>query len=604
MAKQKVNRRLAAILAADVVGYSRLIRADEEGTLARLKALRGELIDPSITRHDGRIVKTMGDGVLVEFSSVVDAVRNAVEVQQSVAAREADVPEDRRIVFRVGINLGDVVIDGDDIHGDGVNVAARLEGLANPGGICVSGAVYDQVRDRVDLTFEDLGEQEVKNINRPIRVWRWTMDTSATASGPATADKAPPLPDKPSIAVLPFSNMSADPEQEFFADGLTEDIITALSGSHSFPVIARNSTFAYKGQAPDLRKVAHELGVRYLIEGSVRKGGERIRINVQLIDGATGQHIWAEVYNRDLADIFEVQDEITSHVAATIEPTLERVEGKRTSGQHATNIDAWGYYQRAMLHLQEYTKEGNRQAREYTLKAIEIDPYYGLAYVALTTSHYRDLRSGKAEDDNYSEKELFKAARKAVKLNNMSAETHYAMGLAYQISGQYDLSIAELSRSLELNPYNTWVRFALGGTLYFSGRPKDGVVELEKAFKLNPNDGRLYTLVSLLARVHLNAENYEESVSWGHRAINFRADTVEAHFIVASALGHLGRIDEASQQLAECDRLRPGSTKNELFGGPDSFNKQSTKEFARTAGADRIRNEHYLEGLRKAGLSE
>ena len=596
MAEERVQRRLAAILAADVVGYSRLIEQDEEGTRVRLRSLHAELIEPRIAADGGRIVKTMGDGILVEFQSAVDAVRNALAIQEMMSERDANLPVDRRIRFRVGVNLGDVIIEKDDIHGAGVNVAARLEGLCEPGEVYVSGTVREHVEGKLDATFEDLGEQSVKNIFAPVRVYK-------VASGGADVAQQSTL-GASAIAVLPFVNMSGDPEQEFFADGLTEDIITALSGSHAFPVIARNSTFAYKGQSPDLRKVAGELGVRYLIEGSVRKGGERIRINVQLIDGATGQHLWAEIFNRDLADIFEIQDEITGRIAATIEPTLERVEGKRMATQRSTNIDAWGYYQRATLHLQKYTKEGNSQAREHALKAIEIDPDYALAYVTLATSHYRDLRTGKADDEDFSQEELFKAACKAVELDNMGAESHYAMGLAYQTAGQYDLAVSELGRSLELNPYNTWVRFALGGSLYFLGKPKDAVVELEKAFELNPNDGRLYTLVSLLARAHLNAENYEEAVSWGRRAINFRADTIEAHFIVTSALGHLGQIDEAIQQLSECERLRPVSTKSELFGGPDSFNKQSTKELARAAETDRIRNEHYLEGIRKAGLEE
>jgi adenylate cyclase len=556
-----------------------------------------ELIDPRVAADGGRVVKTTGDGVLIEFPSAVDAVRNALAIQSAMAQREANQPEDRRMTFRIGVNVGDVIVEGDDIHGDGVNVAARLEGLCEPGAVYISATVHDHVHGKLEASFDDLGERSVKNISAPIRVYRVGPGGAEAAFRPASLGAS-------AIAVLPFENMSGDAEQEFFADGLTEDIITALSGSHAFPVIARNSTFAYKGQSPDLRKVANELGVRYLIEGSVRKGGNRIRINAQLIDGATGQHIWAEVFDRDLADIFDVQDEITGHIAATIEPALERIEGKRLAARRAQNIDAWGYYQRAVLKLQEYTKEGNRQAREHAQMAIEIDPDYALAHVALANSHYRDLRTGKADDEDHSENELFKAARKAVELNNMSAETHYAMGLAYQISGQYELSIAELGRSLELNPYNTWVRFALGGTLTFFGRPKDAVVELEKAFELNPKDGRLYTLVSLLARAHLNAGNYEDAVSWGRRAISFRADTVEAHFIVTSALGHLGQIDDAGRQLAECERLRPGSTKSGLFGGADSFNKQSTKEFALAAGADRNRNEHYLEGLRKAGLSE
>ena len=596
MAEKRVQRRLAAILAADVVGYSRMMEVDEAGTLAALKTLRRDIFLPETKQYGGRIFKTTGDGALVEFTSAVDAVNSAIDIQRALSASNSDIAEDQRIVLRIGISLGDVIVESGDLYGNGVNVAARLEAIAEPGGICISGNVYEHVRNSAGLGFEDLGEQRVKNISAPVHVYK-------VASG-GTDGTQPPLLGASAIAVLPFVNMSGDPEQEYFADGLTEDIITALSGSHAFPVIARNSTFAYKGQAPDLRKVAGELGVRYLIEGSVRKSGNRIRINVQLIDGATGKHIWAEIFNSDLAEIFEIQDEITGRIAATIEPTLERVEGKRMAAQHAMNIDAWGYYQRATLHLQEYTKEGNRLAREYALKAIEIDSDYALAYVPLATSHYRDLRSGKAEDEDYAEEEIFKAARKAIELDNMSAESHYAMGLAYQIAGQYDLAVAELSRSLELNPYNTWVRFALGGSLHFLGKPKDAVVELEKAVALNPNDGRLFALISLLARAHLNAENYEEAVSWGRRAINFRADAVEAHFIVTSALGHLGRIDEASRQLAECERLRPGSTRSELFGRPDSFNKQSTKEFARLAGTDSIRDVHYLEGMRKAGLSK
>ncbi len=286
MAEERVQRRLAAILTADVVGYSRLIRADEEGTLAALKALRKDIVDPKIAEHHGRIVKLMGDGMLAEFGSVVDAVRNAVEVQQAVMEHQADVPEDRRIVFRVGVNLGDVVIDGDDIQGDGVNVAARLEGLAEPGGMGISSKVYEEVRDRIDLAFEDLGERELKNINRPVRVWRWVADVPAAGSGQSIADAPLPLPDKPSIAVLPFNNLSNDPEQEYFADGIAEDIITELSRLRGFFVIARNSTFSYKGTSPDVRQVARELGVHYVLEGSVRHAGSRVRVTAQLIEPA------------------------------------------------------------------------------------------------------------------------------------------------------------------------------------------------------------------------------------------------------------------------------------------------------------------------------
>ena len=297
-----MERRLAAIMAADVVGYSRLIRADEEGTIAALKALRADLIDPKIAEHRGRIVKLMGDGMLAEFPSVVDAVRTAVETQQAVTEHNSGLPEDKRIEFRVGINLGDIIIDGEDIQGDGVNVAARLEGLAQPGGVCISGSVHEQVRDRLDVPFEDLGEKEVKNIARPVRVWQWPNDAAPVAA--ATEHEPLTLPDKPSIAVLPFDNLSGDPEQEFFADGMAEDIITGLSRFRSLFVIARNSTFAYKGKSPDVREVAQDLGVRYILEGSVRRGGQRIRITAQLIDAEVGSHLWAERYDRDLEDIF------------------------------------------------------------------------------------------------------------------------------------------------------------------------------------------------------------------------------------------------------------------------------------------------------------
>ena len=312
-----MERRLAAILAADVVGYSRLIRADEEGTIAALKALRADLIDPKLAEHNGRIVKLMGDGMLVEFASVVDAVRAAVETQEAVTEHNADLPENKRIEFRVGVNLGDVVIDGDDIHGDGVNVAARLENHAEPGGICVSGKVYEEVRDRTELPFEDLGEQEFKNIDRPVRVWRWVADGSAAVVS-RQADEPLPLPDKPSIAVLPFTNMSGDPEQEYFSDGITEDIITNLSRFRDLFVIARNSTFAYKGKAVKIQDVSRELGVSYVLEGSVQRSSDRVRITAQLIDGHTGGHLWSERYDRQLDDIFEVQDEVVERIVGTL----------------------------------------------------------------------------------------------------------------------------------------------------------------------------------------------------------------------------------------------------------------------------------------------
>jgi adenylate cyclase len=337
VSEEGVERKLTTILAADVVGYSRLMGEDEAGTLARLKSLRKELMQPKIAGGRGRVVKLMGDGLLAEFPSVVEAVRCAVDIQQDMAGREADLPDERRLRLRIGVNLGDIIVEGSDIYGDGVNIAARLEGLAEPGGICISGKVYEEVRNKLPTAFEDLGEQEVKNIAEPVRVYRWT--DAAVDPMPGTVG-ALPLPDKPSIAVLPFTNMSGDPEQEYFSDGITEDIITALSKFRWFFVISRNSTFVYKGQAVDIKQVGRELGVRYVLEGSVRKTANRVRISAQLIEAETGKHVWAERYDRSLEDIFELQDEITSTIAAAVEPELAGSERMRSMRKPTEHLDA------------------------------------------------------------------------------------------------------------------------------------------------------------------------------------------------------------------------------------------------------------------------
>ncbi len=342
MNPQHEERRLTTILAADVVGYSRLMAADEGGTFAQLKTHRKELIGPKIAEYSGRVVKLMGDGTLMEFGSVVDAVHFAVDVQRAMAERNAEVPEDQRITYRIGINIGDIIVEGDDIYGDGVNVAARLEALAEPGGICISRTVFNHVRNKVALAFEDLGELQVKNIPDPVRVYRVDLsrtDTDSVGWSPDTGSL--PLPDKPSIAVLPFENMSGDPEQEFFADGMAEEIITALSRYRWFFVIARNSSFTYKGHAVDVKQVAKELGVRYVLEGSVRKAGDRVRVTAQLIDASTGNHIWAERYDRELDDIFALQDEITQTIVTAIEPELGAVEQERARRKPPDNLDAW-----------------------------------------------------------------------------------------------------------------------------------------------------------------------------------------------------------------------------------------------------------------------
>jgi adenylate cyclase len=380
MSEERVERRLAAILAADVVGYSRLMGEDEEGTLVALKTLQRELIDPKVKEHCGRLVKTTGDGALVEFASVVDAVRCAVAVQRDLAERNTDIPAERRIEFRIGINLGDIIIHEGDIYGDGVNVAARLEALAEPGGICVSRVVRDQVRDKLDFSFEDLGEQQVKNIARPVRVYRMPIGGTAAA-----VPSAPAVPDRPSIAVLSFQNLSADPEQEYFTDGIVEDIITGLSRIRWLFVIGRNSSFTYKGQAVEVKRVGRELGVRYVLEGSVRKVGNRVRITTQLIEAENGVHVWAERYDRSLDDIFALQDEITLSTVGAIEPSLRAAETERVKRKRPENLDAYDLVLRAMPHINAAMPEEARIAVPLLERALALEPDYGLAhgYLAL-----------------------------------------------------------------------------------------------------------------------------------------------------------------------------------------------------------------------------
>ncbi len=430
MAEARVERRLAAILAADVVGYSRLMGIDEEGTLNQLRSIRAELIDPKITEHRGRIVKTTGDGLLVEFSSVVDGLRCATEWQRGMAERNAGTSDDR-IEFRIGINVGDVAVEDGDIFGDGVNVAARLEGLAEPGGICVSARVQEDAAGRLDLMFDDMGEQALKNIARPVRVYRvratGATPTETTPNATPT-EIAPVLPDKPSIAVLPFQNMSGDPEQEFFADGIAEDIITALARYPSLFVIARNSSFSYKGRAVDVKQVGRELGVRYVLEGSLRKSGNRVRVTAQLVEAETGNHVWAERYDRDLADIFAVQDEITEATTIAIAPAIADAEQQRAMRKPPASLDAWGVYQRGMWHLSKAGNEDNALAEKLFQRAVDLDPMFAGGYIGLSAVLSR-------AKGTQSEEEAL--ARRAVALDGGNAEAHARLALSLLARGDH-----------------------------------------------------------------------------------------------------------------------------------------------------------------------
>ena len=583
-----MERRLAAILAADVVGYSRLIRADEEGTIKALKALRADLIDPKIAEHNGRIVKLMGDGMLAEFASVVDAVRAAVETQVAVAEHNAGLPEDKRIEFRVGINLGDVVIDGDDIHGDGVNVAARLEGLAEPGGIRVSGKVYEEVRDRTDLMFEDLGEQEVKNIDRPVHVWRWVGGTSPREDG--TAARPLPLPDKPSIAVLPFENMSGDPEQEYFSDGISEDIITGLSALRWLFVIARNSSFTYKGRAVDVKDVARDLGVRYVLEGSVRKAGERVRITAQLIEATTGNHVWAHRYDRLLDDIFDLQDEITQTIVGAMEPEMAVAERERVVRETPNNLDAWDRYQRGLWHHYRFTKEDNAEAQALFRQAIEVDPSLSRAYAGLAHAGYWDVMFGFTDKPEETLEWADEAGRKALTLDDKDPVAHWALGRVRTLRGDLDRAIAEFDSAIHINPSYAHAYYGLSFAQTLAGMTDEALENNNTAIRLSPQDPSLWTFyggrtVTLIAR-----REFEDAVTWAQKSVRQAHAGAWAHAVLASALALAGETDAARTAIEELRRVQA------------DFSEDLIRRIL--LFRDPAHLDLFLDGLRRAGLPE
>jgi adenylate cyclase len=585
MAGERVQRRLTAILAADIAGYSRLMGADEEGTLAQLKAHRQALLDPKIEEHQGRIVKTTGDGMLAEFASVVDALRCAVEIQRGMVGRNADAPQEKRIEFRVGINVGDIIIDGGDIYGDGVNVAARLEGLAEPGGICVSGRVQEDVRGKLDIAFEDTGEQQLKNIEWPVRVYRVRLNGEAAQARPALA-----LPDKPSIAVLPFTNMSGDPEQDYFADGMTEDIITGLSRARWLFVIARNSSFAYQGRSTDVKQVAQELGVRYVLEGSVRKAGERVRISAQLAEGTSGRQLWAKRYDRELSDIFAVQDEITETIIGAVEPELGKVERRRSAGKRPDNLDAWDLYQRGMSHLYEYTKDDLLRARQYFAEAITRGPQLGPAHSGLAEAYYYEGVYGFADSISDNREKALAPALRAVALDAEDAGAHCTLGRAYYMRREYDAAFRELKTALELNPSLALAHYGLGATLVFSGRAEEGIPHLTAAMRLSPHDPNMGSFLVRLADAAYFLKRYEEAAEWARRALQQPNFQWSRYTVLIAALAQLGRHEEAKNCIQQLQVKRPNTSiafvrETHLFGDTTSF-------------------AHYLDGLRMAGLPD
>jgi adenylate cyclase len=588
-----MERRLAAILAADVVGYSRLIRADEEGTIAALKALRADLIDPKIAQHHGRIVKLMGDGMLAEFPSVVDAVRAAVETQLAVAEHNSGLPEDKRIVFRVGINLGDVIIDGDDIHGDGVNIAARLEGLSDPGGICISGAVYDQVRDRIDLSLEDLGDREVKNIDRPVRVWRWLPVRGVTAGDPAPPERPLPLPDKPSIVVLPFTNMSGDPEQEYFSDGITEDIITELSRFSSLLVIARHSSFAYKGRSVDVGTIGRELGVAYVVEGSVRKVGQRIRISAQLVETATGSHLWAERFDRALDDIFAIQDEVVQIIVATLPVRLETAGAELAGRKRPESLTAYDCLLRGHLHWHRFTKEDNAKARSFYAKAVDLDPRYARAYALLAATYNVDAFSGWAAKD--STEETIALVHRALALDSEETWARMTLGWTLLRGGQYDEADMQFERAITINPNDAEMLAWSAMALTYLGRPEDALENITRAIRLNPLHSDFYHVI--LGIVSYLTRQYHETI----RALQEVTHLDRLHrAYLAAAFAQLGLLPEARSEVAIYREL--SRKEIEVQGKMDLENETSLVRARVNRYRRQSDRDHILEGLRKAGL--
>jgi len=541
-------RRLAAILAADVAGYSRLMGADEEGTLDRLKALRRDLLDPKIAEHRGRIVKTTGDGLLVEFASVVDAVRCAVAVQQAIPEWNTSVGADNRIELRIGINLGDVIVEGDDLYGDGVNIAARIEALANPGGVFVSNTVHDQVRDRLPFLFEDLGEKQVKNIARPVRVYR-VRDTVAAAKSPPAS--ALPLPDKPSIAVLPFANLSGDPEQEYFADGMVDEIITALSRIRWLFVIAQNSSFSYKGQSPDVKQVGRELGVRYVLEGSVRKAGGRVRITAQLIDATTGAHLWADRFDGSLDDVFDLQDSVASSVAGVIEPALQAAETAVSANRPTTDLTAYDLYLRA--HAVVFSS-GARFAEALRMmeQAIERDPRYGpaLAWAAVCCLLVTDRQSGDPEANTRKGVDF---ARRALEVagDDPGILANAALALAY-FGEDIGAMMALVDRALAFNP-NYARGWHISGILrVWAGQADLGIERLEAAQRLSPR-ARIGWGSMVIGMAHFLSRRFDQAVPKLLLAIQEDPGYLETYRYLAACYAHLGRLDEAR---AVAHRLR------------------------------------------------
>jgi len=626
MIEERVKRKISAIFSADVEGYSRLMGDDEVATVRTLENYRNVMAD-LIEQHRGRVVDSPGDNLLAEFTSVVDAVQCAVEIQQILKAKNAELPENRRMQFRIGVNLGDVIEEGERIYGDGVNIAARIEGLAEGGGICVSGSAYEQIENKLALGYEYLGEHAVKNIAKPVRVYKVPMELGARKEKkagvkqwkkvavaaaaviiigagafaiwnfyfrpppiePASVEKmAFPLPDKPSIAVLPFTNMSDDPKQEYFSDGLTEEIITALSKVPKLFVIARNSSFTYKGKPVKVQQVAEELGVRYVLEGSVRKAKDRVRITAQLVDATTGKHLWAEKYDRDLKDIFALQDEIMMKVIAALQVKLTEGEQALIVAGGTENFEAYAKFLQGIEYAKRFNRDGNLLARKMAEEAIALDPNYPRGYRLLATTHWLDVRLGISTSPRKSLAKAAELYQKVIAMDSSEAVAHGFLGMVYTLMRQHEKGIAEAAKAVTLNPNAADAQAFLGFILHFNGRHKEAIEAIKKAIRLNPFPPNWY--FQQLGSACCHAGMYEEAIAAYKKALRVSPDNLLAHLLLAAAYSLSGLEEEARAEAAEVLRINPKfSLKHSAKGQP--YKNQADTEL-------------FVNALRKPGLPE
>ncbi len=583
-----MQRRLAAILSADVVGYSRLMGVDEAGTLERLKALRKDLFAPKIAEHNGRIVKLMGDGALVEFASVVDAVQCAVALQRALTGRRDETPADRRIDLRIGVNLGDVIIEGSDIYGDGVNVAARLQEIAAPGGVALSATAYEHVEAKIDIGFEDGGEHELKNIAKPVRVYHWSEDGAARQPAKAGTKDTRPLSGKPSIAVLPFTNMSGDAEQEYFADGITEDIITTLSKIPGLAVIARNSTFAYKGNSVSVKDVAAELGVRYVLEGSVRRGGDRMRITAQLIDATDASHLWAERYDRKVEDIFEVQDEITRHIVVALQAELVMGDYADLWQGGSKNFEAWQLKARGMHEFLKFTKEGMLKSRELVEKSLALEPDDEVAMASLGHSYDQLASSNWVPDPEAGFAKAQELGERILANNPDSALGHVLLASVQRSRGQFDDAVINAERALELAPNDSINQAFLAASLIAADRPGDSVEHIESAIRLNSSYPNWFGHTRVQA--YRMTERLDRARAAAMELVQRHPDYLPGRVLLAATCAENDLATEAQRAAQDVLERNPDFTISDYLSRVHYKNPSRNKDLAAA--------------LRKAGLQE